>query len=241
LTLVSLLHPQAHLCDAPPAPRPGRRMGRPRVRGTKLPHPQDVVARPRTTKRKRATVGWYGGGKRRRIEFVSGVGHWYKATEGLVPIRWVFVHDRDGTHDDDRYVYSTDPSMSPSRIVTLYTGRWSIEVTIQEAKQHLGLATPRNRKDASVLRTAPCLLGCFSVVTILFHRCCCPARGNRMPRPAARPWYVKRDVTFSDALTAVRRLLWRETVFTGSRHDSPLKKLPFKLRETLLERLSCAA
>jgi hypothetical protein len=62
------------------------------------------------------------------VEFVSGTGHWYKGGGGLVPVRWVFVHDLDGTHED-RYFYCTDPALSPSKIVTLYTGRWSIEVT----------------------------------------------------------------------------------------------------------------
>ena len=235
LTLVSLLHPRAHLCQPPPPRRKGQ-MGRPRVRGPKLPHPQDTVAGARA-KRRRATVGWYGG-KQRRVEFVTGTGHWYKATEGLVPVRWVFVHDRDGTHRDT-YVYSTDPSLSPSAVVTLYTARWSVEVTFQEAKQHLGLATPRSRTAASVLRTAPCLLGLFSLVAVLFHR---HTRGGvRPPRPRAHPWYAKREVTFSDALAAVRRLFWQQTVFAVPVQHDALKKLPRKLRDTLLDQLSRAA
>jgi hypothetical protein len=234
LTLVSLLHPRAHLCEPPPPRRPGQR-GRGRVRGAKLPHPQDAVVAA-TAKRKRSTVGWYGG-KSRRVEFVTGTGHWYKAAEGLVPVRWVFVHDRDGTHAD-RYVYSTDPSLSPSAIITLYTGRWSIEVTFQEAKQHLGLATPRNRTAASVLRTAPCLLGLFSVIAVLFHR---HTRGTTPPPPAACPWYAKAETTFSDALAAARRLLWEQTVLAGSGQNAPLKKVPPDIRRILLDHLSRAA
>jgi hypothetical protein len=231
LTLVSLLHPRAHLCEAPPPRRQGQ-MGRRRVRGAKLPHPQDAVAK---AERRRGTVGWYGG-KKRRVEWVTQTAHWYKATEGLVPIRWVFVHDLDGTHED-RYVYSTDPTLSPAAIVTLYTGRWSIEVTFQETRQHLGLATPRNRKDKSVLRTVPCLLGLFSVIAMLFYR---HTRGT-MPRPGAYPWYAKSEVTFSDALAAVRRLLWQQTVFAGLNQHAALNKLPRKLRDTVLDQLSLAA
>jgi hypothetical protein len=231
LTLVSLLHPRAHLCEAPPPRRKGQ-MGRRRIRGEKLPHPQDAIV---GVKRQRASVGWYGG-KKRRVEFVSQTAHWYKAKEGLVPIRWVFVHDLDGTHED-RYFYSTDPALCPSKIITLYTGRWSIEVTFQESRQHLGLATPRNRKDTSVLRTVPCLLGLFSIIALLFHR---HTRG-KMPRPAAYPWYAKSEVTFSDALAAVRRLLWEQTVFAESNQHEALKKLPRQLRETLWDQLSTAA
>jgi DDE superfamily endonuclease len=232
LTLVSLFHPRAHLCQPPPPRRKGQ-MGRRRVRGAKLPHPEDVV---KNAERKRSTVTWYGG-KRRRVEFVSQAAHWYKPADGLVPVRWVFVHDLDGTHED-RYFYSTDPKLSASRIISLYTGRWGIEVTFQETKQHLGLATPRNRKDTSVLRTAPCLLGLYSVVSILFHR---RGGGGKTPKPCAFPWYAKREVTFSDALAGVRRLLWEHTIFSeAARHDA-LKKLPRALHDNLLDQLSRAA
>ena len=147
------------------------------------------------------------------------------------------MHDRDGTHED-RYFYSTDPTLSASRIISLYTARWSIEVTFQEAKQRLGLATPRNRKDKSVLRTVPCLLGLFSVVAILFHR---HTGSGKAPQPYAFAWYAKSEVTFSDALTSVRRLLWAETVFSELDQHDALKKIPRVLRENLLDQLSRAA
>jgi hypothetical protein len=234
LTLASLLHPRAHLCEAPPKLKKGQ-MGRRRIRGEKLPHPEEVV---KDTKRRRhATVDWYGA-KRRKVAFVSRTGHWYKATEGLVPIRWVFVQDLEGTHED-RYLYSTDPSMDAATIIGLYTARWSIEVTFQEVRQHLGFATPRNRKDQSVLRTAPCLLGMFSVVSLLFHRIAC-AKG-RVPQPRSYPWYAKTEITFTDALAAVRRQFWRETVFSKALPHGGLNQLPVKLRAMLLDHLAPAA
>jgi hypothetical protein len=233
LTLVALCHPRANLYSPPPRRRAGQ-PGRPRVKGDKLPAPADVVAA--AARRKRATVGWYGGG-RRRVEFVAGTGHWYKGGGGgLVPVRWVFVHDRDGTHED-RYFYATDPSLSPSRIVALYTGRWSVEVTFQEARQHLGLHTPRSRCANSVLRTAPCLLGLFSVVSLVFHA----ANQGKTPRPLAFPWYAKPAVTFGDAVADVRRRLWRETVLRDAFGHEAFRKLPPELGETLLDQLSLAA
>jgi hypothetical protein len=247
LTLVSLLHPCAHLCTEPPA-RPKGKRGRNRVRGDKLPHPQDVVIK---AKRKRATVDWYGGKRRRRVEYVTDTGHWYKATEGLVPIRWVFVHDRDGRMDD-RYLYSTDPSMTATAIISLYTARWAIEVTFQEAKQRLGLASPRNRVPKSVLRTAPCLFGLFTVVALIYHYQ--TQRGTATPTGAQTkkakvkatplhidPWYPKAEITFSDALASVRRSLWEETILSEAFGHDALNKLKPKLRETLLEQLSLAA
>ena len=115
----------------PPPPRPARRWsasstprptcssprrrtrgkGRPRVKGARRPKPREAVGRgPAATE---LTVGWYGGGTR-RVEVVTGTGHWYKAGDGLVPIRWVFVHDLEGTHRDE-YFYATDPALDPGR------------------------------------------------------------------------------------------------------------------------------
>jgi hypothetical protein len=231
VTLVSRFHPRANLY-APPPPRCKGRPGRPRVKGQKLPAPQDVAA---ASALKRATVGWYGG-KRRRVGFVSGTGHWYKGGGGLVPVRWVFVHDLDGTHEDG-YFYCTDPSLSPSRIVTLYTGRWSIEVTFQETRQHLGFHTPRSWKRASVLRTAPCLLGLFSLVCLIYHR---DTRGEGAA-PLSTPWHTKSAPTFADAAATVRRLLWSQTVLKQADPHGTFQKLPPDLRETLLDQFSRAA
>src|SRR5262245_56728900 len=94
-TLVSLFYPDANLFDPPP---PYSGTGRPRVKGKKRPSPAEVVE---TTKhRETLIVAWYGGG-RRRVEVVTGTGLWYKSGHPLVDVRWVFVHDKSGTHRDE--------------------------------------------------------------------------------------------------------------------------------------------
>ena len=108
LCLVSKLHPEANLFEPPP---PYNGKGRPRVKGKRRPKPREAVSAAR--RHKRLTVGWYGGGTR-RVETVTGTGHWYKAGEGLVPILWVFVRDREGTHRDE-YFYTTDVALAPGR------------------------------------------------------------------------------------------------------------------------------
>jgi len=234
LTLVSLLHPRACLYQPPPPLRKGQ-MGRRRIRGAKMPHPEDVVAA--TATRTRAKVSWYGG-KDRRVELVSQTAHWYKATEGLVPIRWVFVHDVQGTHED-RYFYCTDPTKTARQIIQLYTARWSIEVTFQEVRQHLGFASPRNRKDKSVLRTGACLLCLFSVVCLIFGKMA-HAKPS-LTKPPQCQWYVKTHLTFTDVLASVRRQFWKETVFSEALPHGDLEKLPTKLLDILLDQLAPAA
>lgn len=230
VTLVSRFHPDANLYEAP-GPGRSKKGGRPRIKGTRLPKPAEAV---KASKARRFTVNWYGG-KRRRVELIWGEGHWYKAGDGLVPVRWVFVHDIEGTHRDEHF-YSTDPTMPPEQIVSLYTGRWSIEVTFQEVRAHLGFHTPRNWSRPSVLRTAPCLLGLFSVISLIFDH---HTRGKGVPT-ACFAWYAKTETTFADAMACVRRLCWSE-VFQQSPKHAGVTKLPRPLRIMLLDQLSRAA
>lgn len=242
VTLVSRPHPAAALYDAP-EPKPKGMGGRPRVRGQRRPSPKQVVAQAK--RRRRCAVAWYGG-RTRRVELVTGTGRWYKAGGGLaVPVRWVFVHDRDGTHRDE-YFFCTDPTLGGRDIVGLYTGRWSIEVTFQEVRAHLGFATVRNWCARSVRRTAPCLLGLFSLVCLAFERHArgLRARGLRARGKSVEPlsdaWYAKQEPTFSDALAAVRRLCWEE-LFRHPHRKAGANKLPRPLRLVLLDHLSRAA
>ena len=230
LTLVSRFYSDANLYAPPPGVR-GKKIGRPRKKGRKLPSPAEVVQR---SSRTRLTVAWYGGGQR-RIEVVSGLGHWFKNGEGLVPVRWVFVHDLSGTHRDE-YFFTTDPTMTPRTIVETYTGRWSIETTFQEMRAYLGLETTRGRTENTVLRAAPCLFGLFSVIVLLYARL--PA--NRV-RVAVVLWPGKTDRTFSDAITAVRRWLWTDWVFATPTHGDAFAKLSRPIRAVLLYALAPAA
>jgi len=230
--LVSRLRVDAALYAPPPQRRQGRK-GRPRVKGRRIDSPGQAATR-KNAAWKDATVDWYGGGTR-RAGLLSGTGLWYNRGQA-VPIRWVYVVDLQGTHRD-YCVFSTDIGMSPTRIVSLFTSRWSIEVTFEEVRAHLGLETTRQRVAKSVLRSAPCLLGLFSVVCLVFNA---HQRRYRV-RPPSTAWYVKQDITFSDAIATIRRLLWVKTIFGTSAHNNHIAKLPRSLRVLLLDCLSRAA
>jgi len=68
---------------------------------------------------------------------------------------------------------------------------------------------------------------------------------TEMPKRYARArvvdWPGKRDVTFSDAITAVRRWLWVEWVFAVPGHREAFSKLGRPLRQILLNGLAPAA
>jgi hypothetical protein len=230
LTLVSKCHPDINLFQPPPAYAGN---GRPRVKGERLLEPRQAVAGLRPSSRSRLTVPWYGGGTR-RVAVVTCTGHGYKAGCGRVPIRWVLVEDRTGTHRDED-VFSTDPGFSPTEVIATYCGRWSIETAFQECRSHLGLETTRGWCRSTVLRAAPCLFGLYSVVAVLF------ASLPDSKRTGSVAWPGKVGVTFSDAVRSVRQWLWAEAVFPQAGTDADLTKLPPNLRELLLSGLAPAA
>lgn len=231
LALVSRFVPEAQLYEPPQVITGHRPAHRPRKKGEKLPTPADVVAAAATADRAACNVSWYGGG-RRDIEVVTGTGNWHRNGEGLVPLRWVHVRDRTGTHRDD-YLFSTDPEMAATGVVETYTGRWNIETTLQEMRAYMGLETTRGWKEATVLRMAPCLFGLFSVVAVLYALL--PARKRVAGRVG---WPGKAETTFSDAITAVRRWLWVDWVFASHGFDAAFSKLSRPFQEALLSALA---
>ena len=230
LALVSRIVPNAVLHDPPPARKPGQ-IGRSRIVGKRLLSPEQSVAAG--DKRRRLTVNWYGAG-RRKIEIVTGVGHWYRQGHGLVNIRWVYVHDLSGNHRDE-YFYSTATRMSPARIIEAFVGRWDIEVTFEEMREHLGLETTRGRIRNTVLRVEPCLFLLYTLIVFWYARL--PSRNRRVIRIN---WHGKTTIAFSDAIAAVRRNAWEDRLFPQLRVHRHVEKLPRNTRNTILDALALA-
>jgi hypothetical protein len=227
LTLVSRFHPDAVLHQPPPPPT-GKR-GRPAKKGAKLPTPQQTVE---SSKPLEASVDWYGG-RKRDVQLTAGNGLWYSHRGGrLVPVRWVHVADAKNPSRREEYFYSTDTAMAPAELVGHYTGRWPIEVTIEEAKQRLGLGSTRQYKQSSVLRATPCILALYSLVSLAFAARCKTHPSQLSPRPGS---YHKQTVSFSDALACVRRLLWAETILEHLPGARLIRKLPRTFAKTVLD------
>lgn len=225
LALISKFHPQANLVQPPPRYR-GK--GRPRVKGDALPKPAQLVQQ--TPKRTHLSVSWYGGGQR-QVETLSRAGQWYKSGHGLVPVRWVYVRDRTGTHRDE-YFFTTRSTWSVRTIIEAYTARWNIETTFQECRSHLGLETTQGWSANTVLRAAPCLFGLYSIVAVLAHEIPTVYRNRGID------WPGKQQATFSDAVYAVRCWLWDDWVFPQALSQWGVDKLPPAWRQFLLDSLA---
>lgn len=231
LTFLSHFYADANLYEPAPPVVGKKPSGRPRKKGAKMPSPAQVVKQ--APQRQRLNVAWYGGG-RRAVEVITGTGHWYEAGTPLVAVSWVWVHDCTGTHRDE-YFFTTDVRWSAAQVIETYTGRWNLETTFQEMRSHLGLETTRGWAEQTVWRVAPCLFGLYTVVAALYVQL--PAR-RRLRGLLA--WVGKEDVTFSDALTAVRRWLWVQWVFAIPGHTTAFSKLSRPFQQLLLAGLTPA-
>ena len=110
--------------------------------------------------------------------------------------------------------------------------RWSLEVTFEESRAHLGIETQRQWSDLAIERSTPLLFGLYSLVT-LFGRALHP--DGQIPIAQAA-WYCKPTATFRDVLAAVRRPLWGQGTFPTSPTDPAVVLVP----RATLERWSVA-
>lgn len=220
---------------APAPPRKPGTIGRPRRKGERLPSLCDRLTDPKTRWTKVRVSEWYGRSER-TLEVTTGTAVWYHAGMPVVPLRWVLVRDPEGELGPKAYL-STDLELDPVEILTYFVRRWQIEVTFAEVRRHLGVETQRQWSDLAIARTTPCLLGLFSIVTLMADHLY--AQGAHVVRTAA--WYEKPAPTFSDALASVRRQLWQQESFSTSASAAEIVKIPRAALERITDALAYAA
>src|SRR3954451_2010489 len=172
----------AALYDPAPPGLPGT-VGRPRTKGKRLPNLSQVLIDAGTIWQHALVPGWYGGGER-AVDLCSGTAVWRHAGLPVVPIRWVLVRDPLGRFDPQALL-CTDPNQDPHQVLRWFIQRWQVETTFQETRAHLGVETQRQWSDLAIARTTPCLLGLFSLVTLLAAQLSPKARGAVM----SAAWY----------------------------------------------------
>ena len=234
VTMVTRLRLDAALYAPAPPRRPGQ-PGRPRKKGERLPTLKSILAAS-TTAWTRVKATWWYGRKAKCLEVATGTGVWYHPGMPVVPLRWVLVRDPEGALAPKAFL-CTDQKIGPTDILRWFVRRWSVEVTFEEARRHLGVETQRQWSDRAILRATPCLLGLFSLVTLMADRL--ERQGKLLVRGAA--WYEKGHGTFADALAAVRRQLWQQPGFSMSDPPTETLKIPRPLLERLIEAVCYSA
>ncbi len=234
VTFVTRLRLDAALYEPAP-PRKPKQIGRPRLKGKRLPTLAAVADDPSTIWASIVVADWYGKGER-TVEVATATALWYHSGLPPVPLRWVLIRDPQGEFASQALL-CTDLGAEPARILSWFVLRWQMEVTFQEVRRHLGVETQRQWSELAIRRTTPALLGLFSIVTLHAHQRM--AQGSGALRQAA--WYRKPHPTFSDALALVRRELWAEGSFCGSPREADTVKVPRAFMERLTEALCYAA
>ena len=167
ITFVTRLRLDAALYEPAPARRPGQ-IGRPRLKGERLPNLSEVAEAPKTVWEPTAIENWYGS-EQRTVEVATKTAAWYSTGLPTVPVRWVLIRD-PRKEFKTQALLCTGLNADPQKILRWFVMRWQLEVTFQEVRRHPGLETQRQWSELAIRRTTPALLGLFSLVTLFAHR-----------------------------------------------------------------------
>ncbi len=197
--LISQVHPQGVLYQPPPpaSGNPGAR----RKKGERLPGLQ-AWADDASSLWQELVFDQYGLRTTLQVKVQQAL-YYTAGKDRLLTI--VLTRDTEGKRPDHRF-YCTRLEWSAREILSAYASRWALEVTFEGGKQVLGLEDPANRLPKAVRRTAPMALVLYSLVVLWFDKV-----GHDLLEFPVRPWYPrKREPSFQDMVSTLRRQSWRE-------------------------------
>ena len=151
-------------------------------------------------------------------------------------MRFVWVRDPQGNLSAAACC-CTSRHAPPEQIRPGVVLRWSVEVTCEDARAHLGLETPRQWADPASARVTPVLLGLFSLVTVQAWRFC---PSGHLPVEGSA-WYHKPEATFAACLAVVRQQIWRARYLVNSAPQTDFVQLPREAFDLLFNDLPLAA
>jgi hypothetical protein len=233
-SMITRLRLDAALYDPPPQRAPGTK-GRPRLKGKRRPTLEAVLAEERPPWTPVLVEQWYGAGPR-EVEVATDTAVWYHTGKPPVAIRWVLIRDPQKCFKPQALL-STNLEHTAAQILTWFVRRWTMEVTFEEARAHLGMETQRQWNDRAIARTTPALLSLYTIITLTAQLLI--EKGATCVRSTA--WYGKTRPTFADAIAWVRRQLWEHIHFSMSPQETDLVKIPRALLERFSEALCYAA
>jgi hypothetical protein len=197
--LISQVHPQGVLY-APPPPPTGKQGAR-RKKGERLPGLK-AWADDAASAWQEMVFDQYGLHATLQVKVQQAL-YYTAGKDRLLTV--LLTRDTKGKRPDHRF-YCTRLDWSAREILSAYASRWALEVTFEGAKQVLGLEDPANRLPKAVRRTAPVALVLYSLIVVWFD-----VVGHKWVRFPERPWYRrKREPSFQDMVTTLRRQSWEE-------------------------------
>jgi DDE superfamily endonuclease len=218
----------------PPGPQPTGKRGPKPTKGKRQRSLQGWAERS-DTPWETVEVTWYGG-ERKRLWVFSRTALWSTPRLPPVEIRYVLVADPEGKLRMEAF-FCTDLQATPEQILDWVVMRWSVEVTFEESRAHLGLETQRQWADQAIARTTPVLLALFSLVTVLALKL---SHDGQILVPVTA-WYRKAEPTFADCLALVRQHLWRARYLVNSTSEAELMQFPREALDLLIRGYPLAA
>ena len=217
-----------------PGPQPAGKRGPKPKKGARQRRLTEWASR-QDTPWQEIEVDWYGG-RHKSMQVFSRTGLWHRRGCDPVAIRYVMARDPEGRQSDAAY-FCTDERYEPEEILKYVVQRWSVEVTFEEARAHVGLETQRQWSDLAITRTTPVLLGLFSVVTLAALR----YHEAGLLSAEQTAWYAKPEPTFSDCLRLVRGRIWQARISGTSEDEADVIPLPRSFVEAVIQELSITA
>jgi hypothetical protein len=227
-------------------PEEGKKKGRPRLYGKRLPTPEEL--------RQEEALPWqevtvWVGGKRRGL-----------AVKAVGPVRWRGAGGRDLRlvivrplayrphvtgrllYREPAYLLSSDPKLPLSRLLQAYLWRWEAEVTFREEKTLLGMGEAQVRTPAAVGAAPAFVAAMYAFLHLAAHR-----TGEAQPRLARPRWQRPAPTarpTTGQLLGVVRAELWGAALGISFRDfvpNLPPRTKPLKLTHPLAAAVCYAA
>jgi hypothetical protein len=233
ITLVTRLRMDANLYH-PPGAQPRSKRGRKPLKGGRQRKLEEWAARSDTAWEE-VEVSWYRG-ERKKVQVFSRTGLWYTPGWRPVAIRYLLVRDPEGKLRDEAFG-CTKLDASPAEIIEWIVMRWSVEVTFEEGRAHLGMETQRQWSEKAILRTTPVVLGIYTLVTIMAVRL---AKDGKVPINETA-WYSKEEATFSDCIVLVRKHCWGVENLVNCAENPEFVLIPSKVFNHFVSCLALAA
>jgi len=232
---ITRLQLRAALYDpAPTQRRPGQRGPTPK-KGAPQPKLSQRLQDAATQWQPLTLAQWYGQ-QNKAVLVSTGTALWYHVGNTPVTIRWVLIKEVEGKKEPQALL-CTNAQLSSAQILAYFSRRWTMEVTLEESRAHLGVETQRQWSDPAIARTTPVLLALFSIVALwadqLYQQ-----QGLTMEQTA---WYHKQHFTFSDAIAAVRSSIYKQANNHTCTPNGDMVLIPKQLWEQLTTLITRAA
>jgi hypothetical protein len=233
-SVITRLRLDAALSDPPPSRAPGTK-GRPRLTGKRRPTLEAVLVDEKTPWTSLLVEQWDGEGPR-HVEVATDTTVWYHTGKPPVALRWVLIRDPQKCCKPQALL-STNLAHTPAQMLPWFVQRWTLEVTCEAARAHLGMETQRQGNDRAMARTTPALLSLDSIITLTAQLLI--EKGATCVRSTA--WSRQTRPTFADAIALVRRQLWDHLPFSTSPQETDMIKMPRALFERFIDAVCYAA